>query len=99
MYYLKYKNYYTIIHYSKDDKLFYGEIEELKDFIAIGGKTLELIEESFKDSVDEYLDFCKDVGKIPEISKNCPILAEWPKTSIKVSEKIQTYMFSFTADN
>ena len=76
MYYLKYKNYYTIIHYSKDDQLFYGKIEELKDFITIGGKTLELIEESFKDSVDGYLDFCKDVGKIPEIPKNCPILLQ-----------------------
>lgn len=35
-----------------------------------------MIEESFKDSVDEYLDFCKDVDKIPEIPKNCPILLQ-----------------------
>lgn len=76
MYYLKYKNYYTIIHYNKVDKLFYGKIEEIKDLITIKGKTLELIEEDFKDSVDGYLDFCKDVDKIPEISKNCPILLE-----------------------
>lgn len=76
MYYLKYKNYYTIIHYSKDDKLFYGKIEEIKDLITIKGKTLEVIEEDFKDSVDEYLDFCKDVDKIPEIPKNCPILLQ-----------------------
>ena len=76
MYYLKYKNYYTIIHYSQEDKLFYGKIEEIKDLITIEGKTLELIEEDFKDSVDSYLDFCKNIKKTPEVSKNCPILLQ-----------------------
>ena len=47
MYYLKYKNYYTIIHYSKDDQLFYGEIEELKDFITITKKLSNFVTKKY----------------------------------------------------
>ena len=77
MYYLKYKNYYTCIHYSKEDQLFYGKLEGINDLINFEGQTLEKIEAEFKQSVEDYLIFCNDINKIsdnlnyiPKILKN-----------------------------
>lgn len=38
----------------------------LGDVITFQGTSVEKLELAFKDSVDEYLDFCKELGRTPE---------------------------------
>lgn len=66
---LKYKGYTTKIHYSAPDRLLYGSIENIKDSVNFHSETVEGIETVFHNAVLDYLDFCKEVGKQPDIPR------------------------------
>lgn len=63
---LEYKGYLTKIEYSVEDKVIFGKIEGIKDLILFESDKTEDIENKFQEAVDEYLDFCKNVNKIPD---------------------------------
>lgn len=63
---MKYKGYHGQVIYDEDAKLFHGEVVGLRDVITFQGISVDELEQAFKDSVDEYLDFCKELGRAPE---------------------------------
>ena len=63
---MKYKGYHGYVTYDEEAKLFHGEVVGLKDVITFQGTSVEELEQAFKDSVDEYLDFCEELGRAPE---------------------------------
>jgi len=63
---MKYKEYHGQVNYDEEAKLFHGEVVGLRDVITFQGTSVDELEKAFKDSVDEYLDFCKELGRLPE---------------------------------
>lgn len=63
---MKYKGYHGQVSYDEDAKLFHGEVVGLRDVITFQGTSVKELEKAFKDSVDEYLDFCKELRRAPE---------------------------------
>lgn len=63
---MKYKGYEGIVTYDEEAKIFHGEVIGLKDVITFQGTSVEELEEAFKDSVDDYLEFCKKKKRSPE---------------------------------
>jgi len=63
---MKYKGYCGQVSYDEEAKLFHGEVVGLRDVITFQGTSVDELEQAFKDSVDEYLDFCKELGRAPE---------------------------------
>lgn len=63
---MKYKGYIGQVSYDDEAKIFHGEVIGLKDVITFQGTTVKEIEKSFKDSIDDYLKFCKKRGEKPE---------------------------------
>lgn len=63
---MKYKNYAGHVEYDSDAKIFHGEVLGIKDVVTFQGRTVEEIEQAFKDSVDDYLDFCRKRGEEPD---------------------------------
>ena len=63
---MNYKGYHGQVTYDEDAKLFHGEVVGLRDVITFQGKSVDELEQAFKDSIDEYLDFCKELGRAPE---------------------------------
>ena len=63
---LEYKGYKTIPNISILDGVYYGNIAGIKDMITYQSDTVEGITEAFHLCVDDYLDFCKEIGKEPE---------------------------------
>lgn len=63
---LKYKNYTGYVIYDDEARIFHGEVVGLKAVITFQGTSVDEIETAFKDSVDDYLDWCKKRGKEPE---------------------------------
>jgi predicted HicB family RNase H-like nuclease len=63
---LKYKGYQGFVVYDDEAKIFHGEIVGLRAVITFQGTSVNEIEEAFKDSIDDYLDWCKERGKEPE---------------------------------
>jgi len=63
---MEYKGYYTRIEFDADTKLLHGKIEDINDLVTFESKDSSCIESEFHAVVDDYLDFCKEVGKEPE---------------------------------
>lgn len=63
---LKYKNYIGSVEYNLTEKFLYGKILFIDDLIMFEGNTIEELENSFKEMVDEYLETCKELGKSPQ---------------------------------
>ena len=60
---MKYKDFLASVHYSRDDKTFFGKILGINDLITFEGKTVEQLDKAFKDAVSDYIDLCKLTGK------------------------------------
>lgn len=63
---MNYKGYHGQVNYDEEAKLFHGEVVGLRDVITFQGTSVDELEQAFKDSVDEYLDFCKELQRSPE---------------------------------
>ena len=63
---MKYKGYFGEVSFDNEAKIFHGEVVGLKDVITFQGKTVDEIEQSFKDSIDDYLNWCEERGEQPE---------------------------------
>jgi len=63
---LEYKGYCTRIEFDADAMLLHGKIEGINDLVTFESEDSSRIEAEFHAAVDDYLDFCKEVGKEPE---------------------------------
>ena len=63
---LKYGDFTGIVEYDSDGKIFTGEVIGVRDVITFQGRTPEEIEQSFRASVDFYLEMCQQDGVSPQ---------------------------------
>ena len=66
---LKHKDYYGSVEFSAEDACLFGQIEFIDALVTYEGESVAEIEQSFKDSVDNYIKTCKQLGYEPE--KSC----------------------------
>lgn len=65
---LEYKGYFSKVQYSSEDNVLYGKIEGIVDLVTFESESCNEIEKEFQLAVDDYLEFCKEVGKSPDKS-------------------------------
>ena len=63
---LEYKGYFTKVEYDAEDGILYGKIEGINDMVNFESHSMKSVEKEFHRAVDEYLNFCAEVGKQPE---------------------------------
>ena len=63
---LEYKGYHTNIEFNANDCVLRGKIEGINDLVDFECEDIKGIEKEFRAAVDDYLEFCKEVGKNPE---------------------------------
>ena len=63
---MQYKGYSGKVEYDDDAEIFHGEVIGLRDVITFQGKTVDEIKHAFRESVDDYLDFCVQLVQAPE---------------------------------
>ncbi len=63
---MEYKGYHTKIEYDVETRTLRGKIEGINDFVDFETEDISNIEKEFHNAVDDYLEFCKEVGKNPE---------------------------------
>ena len=61
-----YKGYTGKVEYDNEAGCFYGEIIGLHDVITFKGTSVNELQKSFKESIDDYLAFCERMGKAPD---------------------------------
>jgi len=63
---LKYKGYTGRVEYDDEAGIIHGEVLDLRDVITFEGKSVEEVEQAFRDSIDDSLEFCEQRGEGPD---------------------------------
>lgn len=63
---LEYKGYHTKVEFDSEEFVLRGKIEGIGDFVDFECKDIKDVEKEFHAAVDDYLAFCKEVGKEPD---------------------------------
>ena len=63
---LRYKGYSARPEYSAEDRIFYGKILGISDLVDFQSENAKDLEEEFHKAVDDYLEFCEEIGKQPQ---------------------------------
>lgn len=65
---LNFKGFIGSVHFSADDKVFFGKIEGINDLITFEGETVKELTDAFQYVVDEHIKDCESENIAPEKS-------------------------------
>lgn len=63
---LEYKGYTGHAEYDGSARVFHGEVLDTRDVITFQGTSVSQVELAFRESVDDYLEFCEQRGESPD---------------------------------
>jgi predicted HicB family RNase H-like nuclease len=63
---LKYKGYHGSTEFSLEDDCLFGHLLGISDIITYEGNSVKEIKAAFKESVDDYVETCRKIGKAPQ---------------------------------
>ena len=62
---MEYKGYIGNVEFDDEANIFHGEVINLRDVVTFQGSTVIQLRKAFRDSVDDYLEFCAERGESP----------------------------------
>jgi predicted HicB family RNase H-like nuclease len=62
---MEYKGYTGKVEFDDEAGIFHGEVLDTRDVITFQGQTVAELKRAFKESIDDYLAFCKQRGEEP----------------------------------
>jgi len=65
---MKYKDYIGSVEYSEEDEMYFGEIQGIDSIVCYGGETISELEETFRESVDEFVEGYNNNNLEPPVS-------------------------------
>jgi predicted HicB family RNase H-like nuclease len=63
---MEYKGYVGKVEFDDDAMVFHGEVINTRDVITFQGRSVAELTKAFRESVDDYLNFCQQRGEPPE---------------------------------
>ncbi len=63
---MEYKGYVGKVEYDDDAGVSHGEVINLRDVVTFQGDSVEELRQAFRDSVDDYMEFCAERNEEPE---------------------------------
>lgn len=63
---LQYKGYLGQFQFDAQERIFHGRVINTRDVITFQGRSVDELEQALRDSVEDYLDFCRKLGQPPE---------------------------------
>jgi len=60
---IKYKDHLGSVHFSSEDKVFYGRIEGIDDLVTFEGQSVDELVSAFQEAVEDYVVLCEEAGK------------------------------------
>ena len=89
---LQYKGYNGSVQYSAEDRTLHGTVLGIRDSISFDGADVNTLEKNFMSAVDEYLAFCAEEGKTPDV----PYKGTF---NVRLSRDLHKRAALFAADN
>lgn len=62
---LKHKGYFGEVYYSEEDECYVGRVLGIRSMLAVHEDTASETIKELIDSIDDYLQFCEDEGRMP----------------------------------
>jgi predicted HicB family RNase H-like nuclease len=75
---MKYKGYAGKAEYDDEAEIFYGEVVGLRDVVTFKGTSVKELQKSFRESIDDYLAFCKKMNKSPDVPASGRLILRIP---------------------
>jgi predicted HicB family RNase H-like nuclease len=71
---MKYKGYTANIEVDEKAGILFGRVLDIKDVLTFYGNTVEEARQAFQETVDDYLEWCEELGEEPDkpFSGNLP---------------------------
>jgi predicted HicB family RNase H-like nuclease len=63
---MQYKGFVGQVELDADASLLHGEIVNIRDVVTFQGRSVEELQTAFRESVDDYLEFCAERGEAPD---------------------------------
>lgn len=63
---MEYEGYHAKIEFDQEDQIFVGHVLGINDSISFHGQSVQELTIEFHNSVNNYLDYCVQIGKEPE---------------------------------
>ncbi len=63
---MTYKGYTGTVQFDADAEIFHGEVFGLRDVVTFQGTTVDELKTAFRDSIDDYLEFCASRHEEPD---------------------------------
>ena len=63
---LSYKHYNGTVEYSREDSCLFGKVVGVKSLLSYEGSSVQELEQDFRNTIEEYLQDCKERGIEPE---------------------------------
>ena len=63
---IEYKGYIGRVEFDSDTNLLHGEVVGTRDVITFVGRSVDEIRQAFRDSVEDYLELCRERGEEPD---------------------------------
>ena len=63
---MEYKGYIGKVEIDDEAGILHGEVINIRDVITFEGKSVDEIQKAFRESVDDYLEFCAQRDESPE---------------------------------
>ena len=63
---IQYKGYVGSAEFDADAEIFHGEVLGIRDVVTFEGHSVRELTRAFRDSVDDYLQFCAERGEKPD---------------------------------
>ena len=63
---MEYKGYLGKVEFDDQAGIFHGEIINIRDVITFQGQSVAELTKAFRDSIEDYLQFCEERGESPD---------------------------------
>ena len=63
---MEYLGYHATVEFDPEDRIFIGKVFGINDSLNFHGTTVDELENMFHQSIDNYLELCKEMGKVPD---------------------------------
>ena len=63
---MEYKGYQAEVEYDSQAGVFHGELINIRDVVTFEGRSVDELEQAFRESVEDYLAFCAARGETPD---------------------------------
>lgn len=63
---MQHKGYAAKVEFDAEAGILHGEVVGIRDVVTFQGRSIDEIEQAFRDSVDDYLSYCRKRGEDPD---------------------------------